>query len=306
MQWLIQGDPIIKYRLLKDFLAAPEPLTEEARREIAWEGWCKMLLDLRSADGTWGGGLYGPKWISTHYTLHTLMQLGFPEGDERTRSSAEMLIDRQFYRDGGINISATRDHSETCVTAMVLSMASRFGVSDGRMHDMYQYLLNEQLADGGWNCMRHRGHNHSSFHTTISVLEALRDYAEVRTGIGNELRDVLARAHEFMLQHHLFRSDKTGKIVDARMLRFSFPSRWRYDVLRGLEYFASIGHAHDPRFCDAIQILKKKEKAGRWPVQEHHAGSDFFVLEPTGKPSRINTLRALRVLRWWNAKPDHC
>ncbi len=299
INWLSKGDPSVRYQVLRDITGSSQFEVKEAQARIAMEGWGHRLLQVQQENGMWSGGLYSPKWISTHYTLLTLKQLGLPHENPQAQKAAQLLLASGYFHDGGINFFASLDHSETCVTGMVLSMVSWFRLNDSRLHHLAEYLMDQQMPDGGWNCRSYMGDRHSSFHTTICVLEGLHEY-ERYLGRGIQpIREARAKAHEFLLQHHLFRSDKTGKVVDERMTRFSFPPRWRYDVMRALDYFSLIHHPHDPRFCDAIQILRKKEKNGRWPMQARHSGLDFFVLEKAGSPSRINTVRAMRILKWW-------
>ncbi|MGD2027866.1 MAG: hypothetical protein PVI99_08630, partial [Anaerolineales bacterium] len=134
--------------------------------------------------------------------------------------------------------------------------------------------------------------------TTISVLEGILEYA--RNGYHYRLEELLSaagKAREFLLEHNLFRSDKTGEVIDKKWLMLSYPSRWRYDILRALDYFQFAGACYDPRMQDALDILMKKQrKDGTWPVQAKHPGQVHFDMEQTGAPSRWNTLRALRVL----------
>jgi hypothetical protein len=96
------------------------------------------------------------------------------------------------------------------------------------------------------------------------------------------------------------RRRSTGAVVDAAWLQFSFPVRWQYDVLRGLEYFRSVGEAPDSRLSEAIDLLRsKRQLEGSWLLENTHPGEVHFALEEgDGRPSRWNTLRALRVLRW--------
>jgi hypothetical protein len=98
----------------------------------------------------------------------------------------------------------------------------------------------------------------------------------------------------------LFRRKSTGDVVDPAYLQFSFPTRWRFDVLRALEYFRAVGDPPDPRVNEAIALLRSKQQPdGRWLLENTHRGAVHFPLEDgDGRPSRWNTLRALRVLRW--------
>jgi len=152
------------------------------------------------------------------------------------------------------------------------------------------------MADGGWNCRAMPGYGkttHGSFHTTISALEALLEYERFAPAKAQ------ARGREFLLAHRLFRSHRTGRVVKTAMTRFSFPPRWHYDVLRGLDYFRDAGAGPDPRLEDGLRLLEQCRGAdGRWLLQNEYPGKTFFRLETVGKPSRWNTLRALRILRW--------
>jgi hypothetical protein len=187
---------------------------------------------------------------------------------------------------------------------MILQLAVYFGVDDQRVDAIVDNLLSEIMPDGGWNCRRLRRPqpHHSSFHTTLNVLDGLREYIELYNGARRD--DALAAersAIELLLQHRLFKSDKTGQVIHRNFTMLSFPCRWHYDLLRGLEYFARAGAPRDSRAQDAIDLLcGRQHAAGRWPVQQKYAGKVFFEMEQIGGPSRWNTLRALRVLRWWD------
>ena len=161
-------------------------------------------------------------------------------------------------------------------------------------------LIDAHMHDGGFNCQFNRkGAVHSSLHSTISVLEGLLEYKRGGyTYRQAELERIVAEAEAFILLHHLFRSDHTGEVIDKRFLMLSYPSRWRYDILRALDYFRDARRPYDVRMQDAIDVLhKKRRKDGRWPVQARHPGQTHFEMEQTGQSSRWNTLRALRVLR---------
>jgi hypothetical protein len=163
-----------------------------------------------------------------------------------------------------------------------------------------EHLLGQQMADGGWNCERPKGATHSSFHTTISVLEGLHEYGLAYPAQVDVMRDSVLRAHEFLLLHRLYRSHRTGEVADPAMARITFPPRWRYDFLRGLDYFRWAGAAPDERMSDAIALLRSKQTPdGRWKLGANWPGRVFFEMEKVGEASRWNTLRALRVLRWW-------
>ncbi len=139
--------------------------------------------------------------------------------------------------------------------------------------------------------------------TTISVLEGLR-LLELHCGIdGRALRAAQRRGREFLLVHRLFRSHRTGNIIRPEFTRFAFPPRWHYDILRALDHFQAADAPRDPRLAEAVDVVRSRGREdGRWPLEYSYKGKTYFQLERVGAPSRWNTLRALRVLKWWN--PD--
>src|SRR5439155_20851574 len=181
IQWLLEGDPAIRWQTLRDLVGAKPCIVERERSKIAREGWGARLLARQDREGTWAGGLssdggmYSPKWTSTTYTMLLLRDLGLPATNRQGRRACALLLDRGLQRDGGINYG-WRGRSETCITGMVLSILSYFEYNDDRLDTVVDYLLAEQMSDGGWNCRRRYGATHSSVHTTISVLEGLRLY----------------------------------------------------------------------------------------------------------------------------------
>jgi hypothetical protein len=297
--WLMQGDPAIRWQVLRDLLDAPSEEYETERARVAREGWGAGLLSRQDALGTWAGGLYSPKWTSTTYTLLTLRHFGLTPDHPKAIRGCEVLLAKGIHHDGGINLFKSIDYSETCVNGMLLALFSYFQVNDESVHSVARYLLGEQMPDGGWNCQRILGATHSSFHTTISVLEGLHEYHGRHPSSGL-LEEAMLRGHEFLLAHRLYRSHRTGKIVDPSMTRMNFPPRWHYDFIRALDHLRSANAFLDERMQDAIDLLRKKRKEdGRWPAYRPFSGRMFFSMEQVGQPSRWNTLRGLRVLRWW-------
>jgi hypothetical protein len=304
--WLLGGDPAIRWQTQRDLVGSAESTIERERRGIAREGWGVRLLARQDPEGTWAGGLssdgglYSPKWISTTYTMLLLRDFGLSASNRQARKACELLLEGGLQRDGGINYG-WRGQSETCITGMVLSILSHFEHDDDRLDIIADHLLEQQMADGGWNCRRRFGATHSSVHTTISALEGLRLYELHR---GRQLRKVRVaqrRGREFLLVHRLFRSHRTGAIIKPVFIRFAFPPRWHYDILRALDHFQAVDAPRDLRLADAIDIVKTSQcEDGRWSLQHAYKGKTYFELEPVGAPSRWNTLRALRVLKWWD------
>jgi len=309
VSWLLDGDPSIRWQTLRDLLGAPEGAVGRERRKVAREGWGARLLAKQGPDGRWAGGrssdggLYSPKWTSTTYTLLALRDLGLPPGHTGARKACRVLLDEGLQRDGGVNYGTSANWAgkgETCISGMVLSLLSYFGLEDDRLDTIARHLLEEQMSDGGWNCRRSRGATHGSVHTTLNALEGLRLYERHRTRNLAAVRRAQDRGREFLLAHRLFRSHRTGAVIKSTFTLFSFPPRWYYDVLRALDHFQAIGAPRDPRLADAIDVVRRHRRAdGRWPLQNRHPGKVYFEMEGVGGPSRWNTLRALRVLKWW-------
>lgn len=297
LNWLLEGDVAIQYQVCRDLLDEERP---DLQARIATEGWGAQFLSARRPEGHWGRGFYQPKWISTHYTLLDLKHLGSAPDHPQIRESIHHILAHHKAADGGVNPAKTIKTSDVCVNGMFLNYAAYFGIPGEPLHSIIDFLVEVQMADGGFNCEFNRqGAVHSSLHSTISVLEGIGEYLANGYAYRAAELDVVARqAQEFILRHRLFRSDHTGAIISPRFLLLSYPSRWFYDILRALDYFRSIGAAYDPRMQDALDVLwQKRRKDGTWPLQAKHPGQTHFDMEILGQPSRWNTLRALRVLR---------
>jgi hypothetical protein len=297
LNWLFAGDVSIQYQTYRDLLGEDRPDLQE---RIASEGWGRRFLSCRRGDGHWGRGYYTPKWTSTHYTLVDLKNLAVSPETEAIHESISMVIEKHKAKDGGILPVGPSSTTDLCIDAMFLNVASYFKADEKGLHSLIDRILDLQMPDGGYNCRITRGGAvHSSMHTTISVLEGINEFLQAGYAYRREeVIRVQGEAQEFLLTHKLFRSDKTGEVIDKRFSMLSYPSRWRYDILRGLEYFQHAGAAFDPRMTDALEVIRKKRrKDGTWPVQARHPGEVHFQMEKTGKPSRWNTLRVLRVFK---------
>jgi hypothetical protein len=302
--WLMEGDPAVRWQVMRDLLHEPERRWQRERRRVATIGWGRRLLDRQRPDGNWGRGLYQPKWTCTTYTMQLLRQLGLPPGTPAARRACALYLDEGVGPDGGVNFWRPRRRvGEACVTGMILAQLSWFGIDDDRVERLVAYLLREQMPDGGWNCLRPRGAVHSSFHTTINVLEGLQEYASAGRSRTADALDAAARGRELLAGHRLFRSHTTGRVVSSEMTRFHFPPQWRHDLLRALDLFRAAGPRPDGRLEEAVAIVRaRRGRDGRWSLARPYPGAVHFALERTGAPSRMNTLRALRILAWWDGR----
>ena len=308
LDWLLDSDPAIRWQVLRDLVHAPGEVVLKERARVAAEGWGAKLLALQDQDGQWAGGACfpaehldesdgkpGQPWIATLPTLQLLHDFGVDPNSERIRGAVTLVRDHSRWEHAGQPFF--RGEVEPCINGRTVMLGTYFHQDvDG----IVARLLSEQLEDGGWNCEAERGSLRSSFATTINVLEGLLAY-ERATGGSAELVATRRRAEEYLLERRLFRRKSTGEIVNPAWLQFSFPNYWHYDVLRALEYFRSAGDKPDARIDEGIALLRSKQQPdGTWMLENTHPGKVHFALEDgDGRPSRWNTLRALRVLNWY-------
>ena len=298
--WLIDGDPSVRWQAMADLFHAPPEQVAKERRSVASEGWGARLLALQDPDGTWGQAIYSPKWTSTTYSLLLLQRLGLEPGHPRALLGCQKLWDAARWYDGGVTFAKTIRQPETCITGMLVFLASTFKFEDERIDAAVKWLLDQQLPDGGWNCESiRRGSRHGSFHTSITVLEALLEYQSAGGGV--PISKPMAQGREFFLDHQLYRSHRTGEVADEAFTRFPFPPQWHFDIVRGLEHFRNAGAAPDDRLGDAVEVIRRARRSdGTWPMYRSYPGKYWFRMETRG-PSRWSTLRALRILQWWDS-----
>jgi hypothetical protein len=308
LEWLLDSDPAIRWQVLRDLVGAPAEDVVAGRSRVATEGWGARLLSLQGEDGQWAGGACfpagyferrheyeGQPWTSTLPTLQLLHDLGVDPTSGQVRRAIVQVRDNCRWEHASQPFFS--GEVEPCINGRVVTLGVYF---EQAVEGVVERLLAEQLEDGGWNCEAENGSVRSSFATTINVLEGLLAH-ERETG--GSARSIAARrrGEEYLLERNLFRRKSTGEVVDQSWLQFSFPIRWHYDVLRALDYFRAAGDAPDPRLDEAIAFLRsKRQPDGTWLLENTHQGKVHFELERgDGQPSRWNTLRALRVLNWY-------
>jgi hypothetical protein len=304
IDWLLDSDPAIRWQVL-DMRGAPAEEIAAERARVEHEGWGARLLALEDADGQWAGGACfpadytrdeaGQPWTATMHTLQTLQLLGLDPASESARRAIALIAENARweyddlpYFDGEV---------EPCINGRTIETGAYFGVD---VTPIVERILGERLADGGWNCDAERGSVRSSFDTTINVLDGLLAF-ERATGGSDAVREARRGGEEYLLERGLFRRKSTGEVVDPAYLDYAFPYYWHYDVLRALDYFRRAGADRDPRMAEAVEAVSaKRQPDDRWLLDRIHPGRVHFDLEDgVGRPSRWNTLRALRVLDWW-------
>lgn len=297
LRWLLDSDPAIRWQVMRDLTGETPDAVAAERSRIATQGWGAELLARQSPGGNWGGPTEYPGLLITLYTLVVLKDLGLDPASEQARRMIDRVDKRLVFRPLK-NRPFLHGETEPCINGRILGIGAYFKEPND---ELVNQLLNEQLEDGGWNCEAPNSRR-SSFHTTICVLEGLREYERAvrKSALVNRARK---KAENYLLERRMFRSLRSGEVIDKRWLRFSFPTFWHYDVLRGLDYLRNAGIKPDNRVTEAVEIvMKRRHQNGRWPLNLVHAEQIPLAMETAvGSASRWNTLRALRVLRWYRS-----
>jgi hypothetical protein len=312
IDWLLGSDPSIRWQVMRDLLEAPEPEWRAERAKVETEGWGARLLSYEDEDGQWAGGSFFPRdfearewkevgqpWTATAFSLSQLREFGLEPSSDRAKRAVQLVGANSRWDEGGQPY--WQGEVEECINGRTVADGAYFGVD---VSPLVGRLVGERLEDGGWNCERANGSVRSSFATTVNVLEGLLEY-ERATGGTPGSREARASGEEFLLERKLFRRLSTGEPADEQFLAFGHPNRWRYDVLRALDYFRSAaaltGAAADPRLGEAVDHVRARRlEDGTWALDWSPAGRVWFEVDDgVGRPSRWVTLRAMRVLRWW-------
>jgi hypothetical protein len=309
IDWLLDSDPSIRWQVMQDLTGAPAEEIASERKRVATEGWGAQLLGLQGADGRWGGVAWNRGWNSTMHVLMLLREMGLDPASDPAVRAIERVRDQVTWKGCGPRECDRNPffagEIEPCINGQIAAVGTYFGQD---VRAIIERLVAEQLPDGGWNCEAANGSTHSSFNTTICVLDALLEYERC---IDDSLtvKEARLRGEEYLLKRHLFRRLSTGEVIERdrksniSWTQFAFPAWWHYDVLRGLDYLRRAGIAPDERVSEAIElVLLKRDNQGRWLLDVRYPGKMLVEIDDGEcQPSRWNTLRALRVLKWFKA-----
>jgi hypothetical protein len=295
---------------MQDLIDAPADEVAAERARVATEGLGAQLLALQASDGTWAGAAWNRGWNSTMHVLLLLREMGLDPTSEQARRAVGLVRDRVTWKGCGPqecdNNPFFAGEVEPCINGQVGAVGAYFGQD---VRSIVDRLLTEQLTDGGWNCEAENGSTRSSFNTTICVHEALLEH-ERTAGASPDVTEARLRGQEYLLERHLFRRRSTGEVIerdrkgDTTWTNFAFPTWWHYDVLRGLEYLRRAEVMPDERVTEAIDlVVSKRGDDGRWLLDTQYLGKMPIEMdEAVGRPSRWNTLRALRVMKWYSPR----
>ncbi len=321
VEWLLDSDPAIRWQVMGDLVDAPEEDVAAECGRVANEGWGARLLALQRQDGHWDAGpptftstaaaewwhslpparqgTLFPEWTSTAWSLMLLRSFGLDPVSASARHAVRRVREHCRWEHDGEPFFA--GEVEPCINGKVVAIGAYFGENVQRIVDR---LLGEQMNDGGWNCEQENGSTRGSFHSTIDVLDGLLEY-ERATGGSPDVNAARLRGQEYLLDRRMLRRLSTGEVIDPSWTQFSYPTYWHYDLLRGLDYLRAAAAVPDERASEAIDLVESKRDAdGRWPLENPHPGRLHFTMdEGEGRPSRWNTLRAMRVLKWYEQTP---
>lgn len=285
IHWLLsRGDPGLRYWVLRDLIGKSEKDSEviAARNRVASYPPIADYLEEQHPDGYWGfpEDVYWPKWTATVWALILLAELGMPGDHPSIRAGCEYFLktiggqDRSWppldYSED--DLRGWRLCWEPCVTGNMARTLAVFGYGqDPRVKEMFEWLIRTQRDDGGWNCeteYSRKGEpiHHSSFMSTIEPLWAFSSLAIQNWPKGG--RESVGRGVEFLLLHRLFKSDKTGEVIEREWTKLHFPMFYQYDFLHGLRVVSALGYGNDERTSDAVHLLEsKRSKDGSWPME---------------------------------------
>jgi hypothetical protein len=295
IDWLLDSDPAIRWQVMRDLTDAPANQVAAERARIAREGWGARILAAQDPDGRWSGGTFAPEWIATMDALHTLYLFGIePDAPQVQKAIAPVHEAARWEYDQSLRF--WDGEVEPCINGRVVAMGAYFGQD---VRSIVDRLLNDQMADGGWNCEQERGSTRGAFDSTINVLEGLLEF-ERSVGADGAVTAARQRGEEYLLERRLLRRLSDGEIPERRWLYVGFPNKWFYDVVRVMDYFRVARPGPDERMTEVLDIVESKRDAeGRWPLDhKYHERLLVDFGDTEGQPSRWITLRGARILRW--------
>jgi hypothetical protein len=299
VRWLLAGDPAIRWQVMHDLLHESPEAFEAERENVARDGWGARLLALQAVDGRWGNSLYNGKWISTTYSLYLLKLLGLTPRHPQALLGCSRLMEGGLYKGCEIRFSRLQEHADFGVTALVLSICSYFGWQIEELAPIAGRLLDRQRPDGSWRPNDSHAAALFEFETTLLVLESLTQYERAPGAHTLQVGAARQQGWRFLFEREL--GFESGKPVKPGWASFWFPPYWFYDCLAVLDCLRDSRGDRDPGAREALDVVRaRRRRDGRWGRGGKHAGRTHFDMEAAGQPSRWNTLRALRVLDWWN------
>jgi hypothetical protein len=264
LDYLLKANPTITNLVKQDLLSLPVSYTEQ--------GWIGQYLSyVDSTTGQWGNGVYDPWWTSTFYTLRELTLLRINPDHPHFQKGIDVLLHHMWN-------PSTFEEDDLCVLAMFVVILLH-GKRDLSIIDaMLNRILPFQLEDGGFNCDSvYKKVHHSSIHTTLSVLEALQSYQRVY-GTNPRYHEAEQRGQAYLKRKSLLRKERDQSFILKDILTYAYPTRWYYDSLRVLVYFAHAKVFFDDSMKEAYMLMLKRLDKGLLPRGKTYSGKTLFPL----------------------------
>ncbi|MCI4347863.1 MAG: hypothetical protein L3J97_04510 [Thermoplasmata archaeon] len=311
MEWLLEeNQPSVRYHALTDLLDRrdSDPEARAARTRISKAGWASDILKRQGPNGFWERReprtvneylffLWFPEFSATIWSAIVLADLGLTKADPRIRTTADRLFEYKLGLSSMINLY----HEEMCAVGNAARTLTRFGYGDDpRVRRLYDWILDDQRSDGGWNCSQ-------GTPGTLERWEPLAALAALpKAKRSNRIDQSIELGAEFYLKRKLFREGPRY----TPWFRFHYPNHYFYDLLVGLDLLTNLGYADDRRLRPALKMLSEKRRQdGSWVIDRANPDAPASLLhlhvekvrplqlEPPGRPSKWITLTALRVLK---------
>lgn len=296
IDWLLEDDePSIKYRTLTELLGySPEsPEAVKAKSRISKSARVMALFSGQTSDGGFDCDVYD-KWMGAHWRLPCLADLALPERDKRAVKAMNTVFEWLTGEEHKGHIRLINGLTRRCASqeGNALLSACRLGMADDpRAEFIADSIISWQWPDGGWNCDKSQEAHHSSFHESVLPMQGLLAYHQAT---GHRKSQIVAiKAGEMLLRHRLFRSEKTGEIIEPKWLQLHYPAYWHYDILQGLTAIMMLGKLNDSRASEALDILEQKRQPdGRWKTE------GYYWKSPDTKE------RYRSPVNWWHREPN--
>jgi hypothetical protein len=312
INWLLEEDqPAARYYTLVDLLDRQLKDTEvrSAHARIARVGWARDQLRTQGAKGFWEAHeprnvkewfefLYFPVFGATNWRALVLSDFGLDSTNPQIKKIADLLFEFKLRLSSPFNFF----YEEMCISANTARMLTRFGYGDdSRVRKLYDWLIEDQRKDGGWNCSQDTP-------GTLDAWEPLAAFAALpKAKRTPRMEAAISRGAEFYLDRKLFHEGRPY----APWLRLHYPNHYYYDILVGLDVLTQLGYAGDRRLRPALKILTEKRRPdGTWlmdrlqpdigpntTIHPDKAKIKPLMIEQPGKPSKWITLKALQVLK---------
>lgn len=312
LEWLLEpSQPAVRYLALRNLLGRSDndPEVRAARGRIGRVGWAAEQLRSQGPKGFWERRepqnvkewvefLYFPPFRSTNWRALVLADLGVDPTDPRIQRLANVIFEYKLQLSSPFNFF----HEEACISANTARMMTQFGRGDDRrIRMLFDWLLEDQREDGGWNCSQDTP-------GTLDAWEPLAALASVpKSKRSSRMESAIDRGAEFFLERKLFEEGRPY----PPWLRLHYPNHYYYDFLVGLDVITQLGFSDDRRLRPALdRLLRKRQRNGTWKIDRVHpdVGRGVVVhpdkerirplaVEPAGASSKWITLKALTVLR---------